>query len=1250
MAASPPSAGVPPSVQGQPGLVLSGPRPVLNMYHRSSSAPRSVIVRTQAPAVLGPCRLQGVPMFAQIAPVVTTSRALSPRPQQPVAVNLRRSQQVQVPSMRIQRSSDGQQAVTSSEISPQAQAATHAIPSPRPPGPWPCKPRRPALAASEQEPLDSAAADSKGGHSDANNAAEGMSSRQCALNGGLVRKASDQSTMPVRLPRRRPALPTAESKEEKIVVVLDKGQAPGSAFGFTNLPAVSSNGAGCLRVTEVEPTGLLAEWNRQKPSHGLFPGDFIISVNGVSGDVPRMRGLLCSSRVHLGIEQLPGGSIKDEEDAISVGQVSAIITGNSPASGSRSPRQEKGRWCDEAKKNHARALWKSAEEVHAAETDQGSASHLRQTNLLGELEKQAKRIRELEEQMQAFNTLPAKQQSPGKSKHYDAPATDDPCQSCNSRGLDFLGKPSSCTPEQKAAHLQRRDEPDLLQRTFSFPADIDGNNGPSWTMSATDWAARPWNEQSGQQQEELDSLLKREQQVSALVADRDAEIQELQRQLSAAKRALAVPPGSPKGCPPDAFAERRTPLWQRLAEDSPTPTRTSRAFRDSPVAQSHSTVGAHSSLEALEAEEEMLLKSVREALTNITSRPTSASRASPSNNKGFQRATPMNACLHHEDQIGRSSPSPTYLMGSSMMDASSVDRERLLRRLGGLDTAQGTAAAGIPWEDGAGSDGTGTLRAGDAWRIAGSASGSAPTSGPPTRQEQSWPSMQTSSSGPLPPQAHSPEFFTIASPLPEAASCQERVFGVEVTKKVPPRKNIGAADDEQRLKEEASAREWRERARQLAEDALQRERMEIHLQAQHRCKQLEAETVAARREVSRLEEWAGFQKTLHEMEMRNQAEMLEYKHRAVALAEVEQFQQFEIASRHAEQERSEKVQEQEIQELLFCVQHEKHAVSELKVQEAQGGKLRTSELQDLRARLAARELEMLALESSLAAQRNLPKHDAKAAELVEAQLKEARQAEAVQEEKVRKQAAELSELERQEASRHEKVIFQEAELRELEKQQTLAQQAELRESERRQAELSAQAAASKKGDAELQALRRQEAMQAEETHLQSVELDAMRLKEMQHAAEVKEIAGREKALEQCLAKLESQMEELSRKSPKAAPPPVLQPEPQEPAAPVKLDYIASGDDELDKILEKQLAELGPGALKGNALTRTGPKKYKLNDQKLFMNLTDGLVKVREGGSYVSLAHWTKNMEPFGQAGSADPFAALDAASPFAGHE
>ena len=41
------------------------------------------------------------------------------------------------------------------------------------------------------------------------------------------------------------------------------------------------------------------------------------------------------------------------------------------------------------------------------------------------------------------------------------------------------------------------------------------------------------------------------------------------------------------------------------------------------------------------------------------------------------------------------------------------------------------------------------------------------------------------------------------------------------------------------------------------------------------------------------------------------------------------------------------------------------------------------------------------------------------------------------------------------------------------------------------------------------------------------------------------------------------------------------------------DYISTADDELDKTLEKEIMDLGPGILKGNVLERTGPKRYKL---------------------------------------------------------
>lgn len=149
----------------------------------------------------------------------------------------------------------------------------------------------------------------------------------------------------------------------------------------------------------------------------------------------------------------------------------------------------------------------------------------------------------------------------------------------------------------------------------------------------------------------------------------------------------------------------------------------------------------------------------------------------------------------------------------------------------------------------------------------------------------------------------------------------------------------------------------------------------------------------------------------------------------------------------------------------------------------------------------------------------------------------------------------------------------------------------------------------------------------------------------QQGEEILASRGREEQLRQRVARLESELEEaLAAARAKAS---VPAPEPVAEPAPKVSDYISTADDELDKCLEKEILELGPGVLKGNKLERTGPKRYKIGDQKIFMQLSDGRVTVRVGGAYIPLQQWTKELTAAGEQGTDDPFSALDAQSPFA---
>merc|ERR1712183_501945 len=115
-------------------------------------------------------------------------------------------------------------------------------------------------------------------------------------------------------------------------------------------------------------------------------------------------------------------------------------------------------------------------------------------------------------------------------------------------------------------------------------------------------------------------------------------------------------------------------------------------------------------------------------------------------------------------------------------------------------------------------------------------------------------------------------------------------------------------------------------------------------------------------------------------------------------------------------------------------------------------------------------------------------------------------------------------------------------------------------------------------------------------------------------------------------------------------PEVLEEEETPALTPLALPYISEADDELDKLLESTLAELGSDALKGHVLSRTGGGKYKLGERRIFMKLTDGAVGVREGSKYTPVQTWAQQLEPAEGGGDDNLFGAIDAASPYAQHE
>lgn len=86
-------------------------------------------------------------------------------------------------------------------------------------------------------------------------------------------------------------------------------------------------------------------------------------------------------------------------------------------------------------------------------------------------------------------------------------------------------------------------------------------------------------------------------------------------------------------------------------------------------------------------------------------------------------------------------------------------------------------------------------------------------------------------------------------------------------------------------------------------------------------------------------------------------------------------------------------------------------------------------------------------------------------------------------------------------------------------------------------------------------------------------------------------------------------------APAAAPSPKM-------ALPAVTDYVATADDELDRALERCVANLGSGCLGGLALTRAG-KGYKFGSKRLFLKLDGTEVKVRHGSSFAPFGEWLR---------------------------
>ena len=396
----------------------------------------------------------------------------------------------------------------------------------------------------------------------------------------------------------------------------------------------------------------------------------------------------------------------------------------------------------------------------------------------------------------------------------------------------------------------------------------------------------------------------------------------------------------------------------------------------------------------------------------------------------------------------------------------------------------------------------------------------------------------------------------------------------------------------------------------LAQERLAQEQEEL-LRGQSRCKELEVEMALQRKDLQMSQEWQTWQQQKHSCDLQHQAEVLQLRYEANLLSEQETWQQMENSSQSLQRQQAERAREWEMRDLAASVETERFLATELRAQSriSETSKLRL--LQDLSARLAGRELEILAFESS---EDGLEKAKAQAQALQarlsteEAQLQEARSQ--------LQTAADAASAERVAEARAEA--------------ETSKAEARLQAAEAQlQTELRATTASA-------------EALCHAQEQLQHAQ-NAQRVSQEAAAEAAAEGRARELALEQRLEDLQMQLEEL-RAAQAQAPPAVS-------SVPVvsSSDYVATADsDLLDQALEAEIRSLGPGCLQGHVLKRTGPKIYKLGEDRVRMQLSDSVVTVRVGTSWVPLARWVRELPAPGEQAPEDQFQALDASSPFAG--
>lgn len=385
----------------------------------------------------------------------------------------------------------------------------------------------------------------------------------------------------------------------------------------------------------------------------------------------------------------------------------------------------------------------------------------------------------------------------------------------------------------------------------------------------------------------------------------------------------------------------------------------------------------------------------------------------------------------------------------------------------------------------------------------------------------------------------------------------------------------------------------------LAQERLAQEQEEL-LRRQSRCKELEVEMAIQKKDLQMSQEWQAWQQQKHSCDLQHQAGVLQLRYEANLLSEQETWQTMENSSQSLQRQQAERAREWEMRDLAASVETERFLSTELRAQSRSSETSKLRLLQELSARLAGRELEILALESSedaLEKAQGLAQALQARLSTEEAQLQEAR-----------------SQVQQaQEAAKAERVVEARAE-------------AETSKAEAAEAQL------------QLQTELREALCRAEEQREQAQ--DAQRALQELAAEAAAEGRARELALEKRLEDLQMQLEEL-----KAAQAPQMSPLP----VPEVSDYVATAPaDELDQALEAEIRTLGPGCLQGHVLKRTGPKIYKLGEDRVRMQLSDSVLTVRVGTSWVPLARWVRELPAPGEQGPEDQFQALDASSPFAG--